>query len=195
MLAWLHVETAAEVAGPGDTFAKGLTVPQGVELEYPRNMTFFCNEEFVEQTKPLRAEAPQLPPRAYRKKPLGSVRACMNPRTERSRMLNIRLAMAERTTTMPAMLPEWVTPSLMAPKVVRIPATKGSSTHTHRLPQLSSAARLTHKCNTQHTMAGKPKMTNETAIISSVGISSGTNKPDSHHCNACIGTISNESHK
>lgn len=55
---------ALMIAGPGDTFAKGLTVPQDVELVYPRNMAFFCNEEFAEQTEPLRAAAPQLPPLA-----------------------------------------------------------------------------------------------------------------------------------
>lgn len=52
--------------GPGDIFAKGLSIPQDVEFVQPRNMTFFCNEEHADQVAPLRAMAPQLPPLAGR---------------------------------------------------------------------------------------------------------------------------------
>ncbi|MBQ8516948.1 MAG: hypothetical protein IJ498_05155 [Akkermansia sp.] len=50
------------IAGPGDNFAEGLRLPQDVEFVYPRNLTFFDNEEYAERVAPLRVAAPQLPP-------------------------------------------------------------------------------------------------------------------------------------
>ncbi len=49
------------LAGPGDTFAKGLDIPEDVDFVVPRNMTFFDDEEFSERVQQLRALRPELP--------------------------------------------------------------------------------------------------------------------------------------
>lgn len=50
------------LAGPGDTFAKGLDIPEDVDFVVPREMTFFDDEEHSERVKQLRAQRPELPP-------------------------------------------------------------------------------------------------------------------------------------
>lgn len=50
------------LAGPGDTFAKGLDIPEDVDFVVPRKMTFFDDEEHSERVKQLRAQRPELPP-------------------------------------------------------------------------------------------------------------------------------------
>lgn len=50
------------LAGPGDTFAKGLSIPEDVDFVVPRDMTFFDDEEHSERVKQLRAQRPELPP-------------------------------------------------------------------------------------------------------------------------------------
>lgn len=50
------------LAGPGDSFAKGLDIPEDVDFVVPREMTFFDDEEHSERVKQLRAQRPELPP-------------------------------------------------------------------------------------------------------------------------------------
>ena len=50
------------LAGPGDVFAKGLSIPEDVDYVVPREMTFFADEEHSERVKQLRAQRPELPP-------------------------------------------------------------------------------------------------------------------------------------
>lgn len=50
------------LAGPGDTFAKGLDIPEDVDFVVPREMMFFDDEEHSERVKQLRAQRPELPP-------------------------------------------------------------------------------------------------------------------------------------
>ena len=50
------------LAGPGDVFAKGLSIPEDVDFVVPREMTFFADEEHSERVKQLRAQRPELPP-------------------------------------------------------------------------------------------------------------------------------------
>lgn len=50
------------LAGPGDAFAKGLSIPEDVDFVVPREMTFFDDEEHSERVKQLRAQRPELPP-------------------------------------------------------------------------------------------------------------------------------------
>lgn len=50
------------LAGPGDSFAKGLDIPEDVDFVVPRNMTFFADEEFSERVQQLRNLRPELPP-------------------------------------------------------------------------------------------------------------------------------------
>lgn len=50
------------LAGPGDTFAKGLSIPEDVDFVVPREMMFFDDEEHSERVKQLRAQRPELPP-------------------------------------------------------------------------------------------------------------------------------------
>ncbi|MBR5878636.1 MAG: hypothetical protein IKY91_03725, partial [Akkermansia sp.] len=49
------------LAGPGDTFAKGLSIPEDVDFVVPREMMFFADEEHSERVKQLRAQRPELP--------------------------------------------------------------------------------------------------------------------------------------
>ena len=50
------------LAGPGDSFAKGLDIPEDVDFVVPREMMFFDDEEHSERVKQLRAQRPELPP-------------------------------------------------------------------------------------------------------------------------------------
>lgn len=50
------------LAGPGDTFAKGLDIPEDVDFVVPREMMFFDNTERSERLEQLKAQRPELPP-------------------------------------------------------------------------------------------------------------------------------------
>lgn len=50
------------LAGPGDSFAKGLDISEDVDFVVPREMTFFDDEEHSERVKQLRAQRTELPP-------------------------------------------------------------------------------------------------------------------------------------
>lgn len=50
------------LAGPGDTFAKGVDIPKDVDFVVPRDMTFFDNAELSERVQQLRNLRPELPP-------------------------------------------------------------------------------------------------------------------------------------
>ena len=54
------------LAGPGDTFAKGLSVPEDADFVLPRDMTFFTNAELSDRVKELRNQRPELPKLAER---------------------------------------------------------------------------------------------------------------------------------
>ena len=50
------------IAGPGDYFARGLTIPEEVDFVLPRGMSYACNSEASPQAKARIDAAPKLPP-------------------------------------------------------------------------------------------------------------------------------------
>ncbi len=50
------------IAGPGDHFARGLTIPEEVDFVLPRGMRYACNSEASPQAKARIDAAPKLPP-------------------------------------------------------------------------------------------------------------------------------------